>query len=54
MREEVEESRKRILENFIRERNAFVFRHEAILLGALGLDAAAFAAEASETIAVGA
>jgi hypothetical protein len=52
--EEVEASRKRILETFIRERNAFVFRHEAILLGALGLDASAFAANATETLAVSA
>ncbi len=52
--EEVEAARKRILENFIVERNAFVFRHEAILLGALGLEASAFAAIPAETLAAGA
>src|SRR5688572_31797506 len=52
--EEVEAARKRILENFLVERNAFVFRHEAILLGALGLEASAFAAVSAETMAAGA
>jgi anaerobic magnesium-protoporphyrin IX monomethyl ester cyclase len=51
---EVEAARKRILENFIVERNAFVFRHEAILLGALGLEASAFTAVSAETMAAGA
>lgn len=37
--EEVEASRKRILADFIRQRDAFVFRNEAILLEALNLDA---------------
>jgi hypothetical protein len=34
--EDVEESRKAILEEFITERDAFVYENEAILLEALG------------------
>ena len=34
--EEVEAARKRILEDFLTERDAFIFRNEAILLDALG------------------
>jgi radical SAM superfamily enzyme YgiQ (UPF0313 family) len=52
--EEVEVSRKRILEEFMTERNAFVFRHEAILLGALGLDVDPLVTEESERMAVSA
>lgn len=36
--EEVEQMRKRILEQFIAERNAFIYRHEEILLEALEMN----------------
>ena len=41
----MERSRKRILEEFITERDAFVYRNEAILLDVLGQDVDAFAAK---------
>jgi hypothetical protein len=50
--EEVEESRKSVLEEFINLRNDFVYRNEAILLDALKLDAEPILIEEPERIAV--
>ena len=52
MPEEIEESRKRILLEFIEERNAFVFANEEILLDALGPEADMLENEEFEGMAV--
>lgn len=52
--EEVEESRRQILQEFITERDAFVYKNEAILLDALNLEAGTILTEEPETVAVGA
>jgi anaerobic magnesium-protoporphyrin IX monomethyl ester cyclase len=52
--EEVEESRKRILEEFITERDAFVYENEEILLDTLNLDAELIASDEPERVAASA
>lgn len=52
--EEVEESRKRILEEFIMLRDEFVYHNEAIILGALRLEVGPLAIEEPERVAVSA
>lgn len=50
--EEIEESRKKVLQEFIEERNAFVYSNEEILLGALGPEADLVENEEFERMAV--
>lgn len=52
--EEVEESRRQILQEFIIERDAFVYKNEAILLEALNIESETILTEEPERVAMGA